>query len=329
LTGDEVNGASDQQLLERFIAHQDEAAFTGLVHRHGRTVWGVCRRVLRQEQDAEDAFQAVFLVLARKAASIRMGQAVGSWLYGVAYRIAQRVRRNTARRQERERQVLAAGVEQPPWGEAAFRELRRLLDDEVQRLSEKYRAPFVLCCLEGMSRSEAARELHCKEGTVSARLARARKLLQGRLARRGITLSAILTAGALSQNVASAAPAAVLVQGTIGAVLAPLAGKIAAVSPAVLALVDSGSRMLALTKIKATVALVLALTTVMAGTVVSLSLLAPWKTAQTGRPGHGLQAGPTSTRKLRCKWSGLPRRPESRCPTRAAARESGKSKPPC
>src|SRR5262249_42798941 len=188
---------------------------------HGGVVWGVCRRLLQQDQDAEDAFQAVFFLLARRAASIRKGQAVGSWLYGVAYRIALKARQTLGRRRQRAKQAAGATPEQPPWCEAAFRELQGLLDAEVQRLPEKYRAPFVLCCLQGMSKSEAARHLGWKEGTVSGRATQAGQLLQRRLLRRGVTLSAALTGLALWQNTASAAVPAALLQATTQAVLPP------------------------------------------------------------------------------------------------------------
>jgi len=248
LKGDDKRDVSDRQLLEQFVARRDETAFAGLVERHGKTVWGVCRRMLHQEQDAEDAFQAVFLTLAHSAASIRQREAVGGWLYGVACRIAMKARRKSVRRKDYEQEAGGPAPEQPPWSEASCRELQRILDEEVLRLAEKYRLPFVLCCLEAMSKAEAARELGWKEGTVASRLAQARKLLQSRLARRGISLSAVLTAMALVQQTAAAAPA-VLIQGA----LAPLTGQTAAaatLSPSVVALAKGAAPTLAAVKLK-------------------------------------------------------------------------------
>jgi RNA polymerase sigma factor (sigma-70 family) len=194
---------TDLNLLRRFADEQNEDAFAEIMRRHGPLVLSVCRRVLGHEQDAEDAFQATFLVLARKAGSIRKGESVGSFLYGVAYRIAMKERGKLAQRRQREQPV-----QQPtpagPLYEAAFRELQMLLDEGLNRLPEKYRTPFVLCCLEGKSKSEAARELGWKDGTVSSRLAHARKELQLFLARKGVTLAAVLTAAGIAENVAGA-----------------------------------------------------------------------------------------------------------------------------
>src|SRR5262249_4478810 len=147
--------------------------------------------------------------------------AVGSWLYGVAYRTAMKARRSAGRRQQKEQHAPEALPETSPISNAAYRELQRLLDDEVQRLPYRYRMPFVLCCLEGLTKPEAARELGWKEGTVASRLVQSRKLLQTRLSRRGITLPAALTTVALSQQTASAAAPAVLMQSTVQAMLGP------------------------------------------------------------------------------------------------------------
>jgi RNA polymerase sigma factor (sigma-70 family) len=201
---DETTGRlTDAALLQRFSACREEAAFVALVQRHGRLVWGVCQHLLHHEQDAEDAFQATFLVLARRAGSVRKTEALGSFLHRVAYRVAMKAKQSARKRQARERRAAGPSKVEPS-SDLAWRELQAALDDEVAKLPQKYRGPFVLCCLEGRPRREVARELGCKEGTVSSRIARARQLLQQRLTRRGVSLSAALCAGILWNRSAGA-----------------------------------------------------------------------------------------------------------------------------
>src|SRR5262245_7082094 len=169
-------GMTDGQLLDAFVAGGDEDAFAALVRRHGPMVLGVCRRVLGHLQDAEDAFQAVFLVLARGARSIRKGDSLTSWLHGVARRVALRARRDAARRRKHESR--AEPHPAPPAWKVGWRELQGILDEEVGRLPPGYRDAFVLCCLDGLSGPQAAARLGVKENTVFSRLARARKRLQ-------------------------------------------------------------------------------------------------------------------------------------------------------
>jgi RNA polymerase sigma factor (sigma-70 family) len=188
-------------------------------------VWGACRRLL-DHHDAEDAFQAAFLVLFRKAASVLPRETVAGWLYRVAHQTALQARRAVARRRAREAQV--AEMPEPeaaprgPWAD-----LRSLLDQELSRLPDRYRVVLVLCDLEGKTRKEAARQLGCPEGTVSGRLARARALLAKRLARRGLGLSAGALAAVLAQNAASASPPAALISSTIRATTLLAAGEAA------------------------------------------------------------------------------------------------------
>ena len=175
---------TDAQLLEAFIERRSEQAFAALLARHGPMVLGVCRRILRNHHDAEDAFQATFLVLARKAASIVPRPMLANWLYGVACRTALKAGAMLGRRRTRERQVIA--MPEPAAHPELFNQLEPILDQELSRLADKYRAAVVLCDLEGKSRKEAARALGIVEGTLSSRLTKARRLLAKRLARQGI-----------------------------------------------------------------------------------------------------------------------------------------------
>jgi RNA polymerase sigma-70 factor (ECF subfamily) len=179
---------TDSQLLDRFVVSHDHASFQALLERHGPMVLGVCRRVLRHEHDADDAFQATFLVLVRKAAAIAKRDSVGSWLYGVAYRVATKAKTRALRRRAYERQAVNRPMTETQ-DEILWRDLKPVLDAEVHRLPDKYRAPVVLCYLEGRPYSEAARQLGCSTGSVALRLAEARARLRDRLNRRGIVCS--------------------------------------------------------------------------------------------------------------------------------------------
>jgi RNA polymerase sigma factor (sigma-70 family) len=249
---------TDGLLLEAFIARRDEAAFAALVRRHGPMVLGVCRRVLGNVHDAEDAFQAAFLVLARKAASVRPRELVGHWLYGVAFRTALKARALAARRQARERQVREMPEREAP-REEAWSDLQPLLDHELSRLPEKYRVPLVLCELEGKSKREVARHLGLPEGTVSSRLVRARQALRRRLSRRGLTLSAGALAVALSELGAPAAVPGPLMLATVKAAAPFAAGGAAAVPAPVAALTEGVLKAMLLTKLKIGAAFLLAL----------------------------------------------------------------------
>src|SRR5262245_51968870 len=197
----------DGQLLERFITGHDQAALDAIIGRHGRLVWGVCQRLLHDPHDAEDAFQATFLVLIRKAATVEKRSSLGSWLYGVAYRIAWnalKAKDSAGRRHAHERQV--EDMHQPETSDTSgWQELRPTLDAELRRLAEKDRAPLVLCYLEGKTNEQAAQELGWPAGSISKRLARGRELLRERLAERGVALSSAAVAYLLVDNAATAA----------------------------------------------------------------------------------------------------------------------------
>jgi RNA polymerase sigma factor (sigma-70 family) len=189
---------SDRELLWRFAKNNDQEAFELLMRRHGPMVFRLCRRILPQVQDAEDVFQATFLVLARQAASRHWQESVGNWLYGVAYRLAQGARRKAARRSKHERRAEHATTPDP-LSEITVRETLLMLDEELHHLPERHRAALVLCYLEGKTRDEAAKQLGWSLGTLKRRLEEGRKRLHDRLDRRGVTFSSALAAASLDQ----------------------------------------------------------------------------------------------------------------------------------
>jgi RNA polymerase sigma factor (sigma-70 family) len=241
----DASGQSDGELLERFVRQRDDAAFEMLVWRHGPVVLGVGRRLLHNLADAEDVFQATFLALVRQAASIRRGTALAGWLYRVAYRLALRAR------QQRKNQGLslaaAEEVAAPTDGTGRDSEDCRLLDEELQRLPDKYRTPLVLSYLQGQTNREIAARLDCPIGTVFTRLARGRELLRKRLIRRGLTLSAGLLAAAGVVAPANASLRVELVRATVQAARA-LAGGLGtaacSLTPNIVALMKGADKMM-------------------------------------------------------------------------------------
>jgi RNA polymerase sigma factor (sigma-70 family) len=242
----QAGGAGDRDLLERFRARREEAAFAALVRRHGAMVHGVCRRVLGNAQDAEDASQATFLVLARKADSIRKGDSLCSWLYGVAYRLARKLHAQNLRHSARIR--TAAEVRPERQADPSWQEFLAVLDEELGRLPGTYRAPLVLCYLEGRTQDQAARQLGWSLGKLRGCLERGRECLRSRLARRGLCLSATLLAVNVAQG-AGAAPA--LSAGALAAAAAGYAaGRLApGASARAAALAHEAVRGIALTKL--------------------------------------------------------------------------------
>jgi RNA polymerase sigma factor (sigma-70 family) len=242
---------SDAELLQRWVSQRDEAAFEVLVWRHGPLVWNTCRRLLRSTADAEDAFQATFLALVGKGASIGSGASVGGWLYTVAYRAALTARAQAARRPGQDQALEDVPAPASSAEEMVWRDLRPVLDEEVNRLPRKYREPFVLCCLEGKTNAEAAQQLGCPTGTLVTRLARARQRLRRRLTGRGVTLAAGPLAAGFAPEAEAAVPAALLA-GTVRALAGQgVPARVAGLSAGVL-------RALAPAPLKQTVALVLA-----------------------------------------------------------------------
>jgi RNA polymerase sigma factor (sigma-70 family) len=256
----------DGQLLERFTGQRDESAFAAIVHRHGPMVLGVCRSVLHNWHDAEDAFQATFLVLARKAASIDHPGALGSWLYGVAYHVAIKAQARAARRRDHERRKTTMPAEDLVL-DMTVRELRRALYEELERLPQNLKQPLVLCYLESMTHEDAARQLGWSKGKLRGRLNRGREVLRARMARRGLAFSGGLFATVLAHNVARAAVPAAIVARVVETSLVAAAGSATAnvVSAEVGALADGVTRAAFMSKLKLVAMLSLALVFAAAG----------------------------------------------------------------
>jgi RNA polymerase sigma factor (sigma-70 family) len=267
---------SDGQLLAQFIGQHDEAAFEALVKRHGPMVLGVCRRLIGNPHDTDDAFQATFLILVHKAASLKSCELVGNWLYGVAYNTALAVRAKNNRRRSKEKQVMEMPepAETPPddWSD-----LRPLLDQELSRLADVYREAIVLCDLEGKTRKEAAQKVGIPEGTMSSRLTTARRQLAKRLMRRGLTLSGSTVATILAQGALTACVPTPLVASTVksAAIVAAGSAIAGAVSASVVALTEGVLKTMFLTKVKPVTAVALALFLAAGLLVVGYSVAAP------------------------------------------------------
>jgi RNA polymerase sigma factor (sigma-70 family) len=291
---------SSQELLDAFAAHEQEAAFAVLVARHGPMVLRVCRRVLGHEQDAEDAFQATFLVLAGNSKKIRKPEALADWLHGVAYRIAMNAKRNAARRRAREKRLLP---ERRPSPTLTWNEIQPALDEELRRLSAPFRLAFVLCVLEGKTEGEAAAIMGCKLGTASSRLARARHLLQQRLTRRGIHLGSLLATLAVAEG-APRAVASALTQSTVkyGLLAAAGAGAASLIPAQVRALAQGVSAGIFSAKLKVAVVVMIGAGLLAAGAGVAaqqvLATAGPLVVSQNPKVGGNTSEFPASKTKV-------------------------------
>jgi RNA polymerase sigma factor (sigma-70 family) len=282
---EESGDVTDAQLLDAFVRRRDEAAFELLVWRHAALVLGTCRRLLHDRHEAEDAFQATFLILVRKATTISKRASLGCWLHRVACRVAQRARLRTAKRAF----APLPGEDIPARAEpdeVLWRDLRPVLEEEVNRLPEKYRRPFVLCYLEGNTNEQAARQLGCPKGTVLTRLLRGRERLRNRLTRRGVVLSEAILATLLIPQAADAVPTAALISALVKAATPFAAGNAAAglVSARTAAWTEGVLKAMFLTKLKITSAVVGVLALAAAGVgLLTEPLWAEQRASQAGR----------------------------------------------
>jgi HlyD family secretion protein len=261
-------GASDGELLERYVHLRDEAAFELLLWRHGALVFNVCRRILHGQQDAEDAFQATFLAFVRKAGSIGRRASVASWLYKVAYRVAlaakERARKKAAREKTSGEEAVSQTITDPLWSE-----LRSILDEEINRLPERLRQAFVLCYLEGKTNEEAARQFGCRPGTIFSRLARGREILRKRLLRRGVTPAVAGLTALLAEQVSAVVPEKLMTGAVRSALLYAAGPSASGISPQVMGLTEGVLRAMFVAKLKLTVLLVLTVGLFAAGGVLT------------------------------------------------------------
>jgi RNA polymerase sigma factor (sigma-70 family) len=251
---------TDGELLARFAVDRDQGAFAILVQRHGPMVFRVLLRILQNQHAAEDAFQAVFLVLVRKAGSLQQPEGLAPWLYGTAYRTALKARAETLRRHMHEERAAAERTAIHRAEDVDWLDVRPVLDEEIDRLPARYRAPVVLCYIRGLTNAEAARILGCSRGTVATRLTRAREKLRRRLVRRGMVVTASGLVTALSQNGGSAAVPAALFDATLAAVQLSGAGNsvtLAGFSETVVTFMKGVLRTMFLNKVKTASALLL------------------------------------------------------------------------
>lgn len=210
---------NDTDLLARFFQDKVDAAFATIVERHGPLVYGVCRRILADPNDAEDAFQATFLVLVRKGGTLRDPARLSSWLYGVAHRTARKLRAKAMLRTKSERQASQMPTKSDHH-DMTYDELQAVLDEEIAQLPEKYALPLILCYLEGKTNAQAAAQLGWPEGSISRRLSRARELLKARLSRRGLAISIALITAVFARPASAAVPSSLLAATTRAATLA-------------------------------------------------------------------------------------------------------------
>jgi len=272
---------SDWELVERFVTNRDEAAFAVLVDRHGPMVFAICRRITPNDQDAEDALQATFLVFVRKASTLQSTGSLRSWFHGVAVRLARKVR-DKALQQARLKKKLAEQCGSPSIDRMTLGEVQSILDEELAGLAEHYRSVILLCCLEGKSREEAALELGWKLGTVKIRLERGREALRRRLLRRGLTLSSAMLSTFLAPQAAFASIPVRLVASVVNAGVAFAANRSVAgmVSGAAVGLAEGVLRSMALAKVK----LLAVLLCVGFCTLVTSALAWHWTTSPAGDP---------------------------------------------